>query len=137
MRKLVTQFYLFFLFFHLHLHLQPYVSTKYILCYLRGTMGMCMFYFKIYKLELIGYADACYLSDLHNGRSQKVICLFVVVNHTKKFIKSCRTFGTTSGMLRLCLVEISNSTHTINLCIVFWMNKYKPYTKIIMHASPN
>ena len=31
---------------------------------------MGLFYPKVPKLELIGYADAGYLSDPHNGRSQ-------------------------------------------------------------------
>lgn len=31
---------------------------------------MRLFYSKISKLELTGYAYACYLSDPHNGRSQ-------------------------------------------------------------------
>ena len=31
---------------------------------------MSLLYTKVPKLELTGYADADYLSDLHNGRSQ-------------------------------------------------------------------
>jgi hypothetical protein len=33
-------------------------------------MDMGLFYPKVSKLELLGYADACYLSDPHNGISQ-------------------------------------------------------------------
>ncbi|GAA0151652.1 hypothetical protein LIER_37326 [Lithospermum erythrorhizon] len=45
-------------------------GVKQILRYLRGTMDMGLFYSNTSKLELIGYADAGYLSDPHNGRSQ-------------------------------------------------------------------
>lgn len=31
---------------------------------------MSLFYFKVSKLELIGYAKVCYLLDPHNDRSQ-------------------------------------------------------------------
>lgn len=34
-------------------------------------MDMSLFYLNISKLELTGYADACYLSYPHNGRTQK------------------------------------------------------------------
>ncbi|KAK2389045.1 putative mitochondrial protein [Trifolium repens] len=44
--------------------------VKHILRYLRGTTDMGLFYPKVPKLELIGYADAGYLSDPHKGRSQ-------------------------------------------------------------------
>lgn len=45
-------------------------GVKHILRYLRGTMDMGLFYSNVSKLDLIGYADAGYLSDPHNGRSQ-------------------------------------------------------------------
>jgi hypothetical protein len=45
-------------------------GVKHILRYLRGTTDMGLFYPKVSKLELIGYADAGYLSDPHKGRSQ-------------------------------------------------------------------
>ena len=45
-------------------------GIKHILRYLRGTMDMGLFYPKVPKLELIGYADAGYMSDPHHGRSQ-------------------------------------------------------------------
>jgi hypothetical protein len=45
-------------------------GVKHILRYLRGTTDMGLFYPKVPKLELIGYADAGYLSDPHKGRSQ-------------------------------------------------------------------
>ena len=44
--------------------------VKHALRYIRGTMDMRLFYPKVPKLELIGYADAGYLSDPHHGRSQ-------------------------------------------------------------------
>jgi hypothetical protein len=44
--------------------------VKHIFRYLRGTMDMSLFYSKVPKLELTGYAGACYLSDSHNRRSQ-------------------------------------------------------------------
>ncbi|KAK2436707.1 putative mitochondrial protein [Trifolium repens] len=45
-------------------------GVKHIFRYLRGTMDMGLLYHKVPKLEIIGYADAGYLSDPHNGRSQ-------------------------------------------------------------------
>ncbi|KAK2443387.1 hypothetical protein QL285_014496 [Trifolium repens] len=45
-------------------------GVKHIFRYLKGTMDMGLFYSKVPKLELTGYADAGYLSDPHNGRSQ-------------------------------------------------------------------
>jgi ribonuclease HI len=45
-------------------------GVKHVFRYLRGTMDMGLFYPKVPKLELIGYADAGYLSDPHHGRSQ-------------------------------------------------------------------
>ncbi|XP_050915903.1 secreted RxLR effector protein 161-like [Lathyrus oleraceus] len=45
-------------------------EVKHILHYLRGRIGMSLFYTKVSKFELTGYADAYYLSDPYNGRSQ-------------------------------------------------------------------
>ena len=45
-------------------------GIKHILRYLRGTMDMVLFFSNVSKSDLIGYADAGYLSDPHNGRSQ-------------------------------------------------------------------
>jgi len=45
-------------------------GIKQIFCYLKGTMNMGLFYPNDSKLDLMGYADASYLSDPHNGRSQ-------------------------------------------------------------------
>ncbi|KAL0415672.1 UNVERIFIED_CONTAM: Copia protein [Sesamum latifolium] len=42
-------------------------GIKHILRYLRGTMDMGLFYTKVSNSDLIGYADAGYLSDPHNG----------------------------------------------------------------------
>jgi hypothetical protein len=44
--------------------------VKDVLRYLRGTLDLSLFYLKNQNLSLIGYADAGYLSDPHNGRSQ-------------------------------------------------------------------
>nr|KYP61353.1 Retrovirus-related Pol polyprotein from transposon TNT 1-94 [Cajanus cajan] len=44
--------------------------VKQILHYLRGTMNMGLLYSNISKPELNGYADAGYLSDPHNDKSQ-------------------------------------------------------------------
>jgi hypothetical protein len=43
---------------------------KHIFRYLKGTMDMGLFYSDISMVELTGYADACYLFDPHDGRSQ-------------------------------------------------------------------
>ena len=45
-------------------------GIKHILRYLRGTSDMGLYYSKKSKLQLIGYADARYLSDPHKTRSQ-------------------------------------------------------------------
>ena len=45
-------------------------GVKHILHYLRGTIDMGLYYLNIYKHELIGYADAGFLSDPHDGKSQ-------------------------------------------------------------------
>ncbi|KAL6337693.1 hypothetical protein AAG906_037286 [Vitis piasezkii] len=45
-------------------------NIKHILCYLRGTTNMSLFYSRESKQQLLGYADAGYLSDPHKGRSQ-------------------------------------------------------------------
>ncbi|GAV81282.1 hypothetical protein CFOL_v3_24740, partial [Cephalotus follicularis] len=43
---------------------------KHIMRYLRGSIDMGLFYPRVTKSTLIGYADAGYLSDPHNARSQ-------------------------------------------------------------------
>ena len=45
-------------------------GIKHILRYLRGTSDMRLFYSKAMKPQLLGYADAGYLSDPHKTRSQ-------------------------------------------------------------------
>ncbi|WKA08579.1 hypothetical protein VitviT2T_026289 [Vitis vinifera] len=45
-------------------------GVKHILRYLRGTSDMSLYYSKESKSQLIGYADAGYLSDPHKTRSQ-------------------------------------------------------------------
>ncbi|RVW71587.1 Copia protein [Vitis vinifera] len=45
-------------------------GIKHILRYLRGTTDMGLFYSRESKQQLLGYADAGYLSDPHKGRSQ-------------------------------------------------------------------
>ena len=45
-------------------------SIKHILCYLRGTIDMSLFYWRELKQQLLAYADAGYLSDVYKGRSQ-------------------------------------------------------------------
>ena len=45
-------------------------GIKHILCYLRGTIDMSLFYSRESKQQLLGYADTGYLSDPHKGRSQ-------------------------------------------------------------------
>jgi len=45
-------------------------GVKQILRYLKGTMNIGLFYTNDSKLDLMGYANAGYLSDPHNGRSQ-------------------------------------------------------------------
>ena len=50
--------------------LRHWIGVKHVLCYLRGTIDMGLFYPNCSNPQLIGYADANYLSDLHKGRSQ-------------------------------------------------------------------
>ena len=45
-------------------------GIKHIFRYLQGTIDMGLFYSNESKPSLIGYADAGYLSDPRNGRSQ-------------------------------------------------------------------
>ena len=45
-------------------------GVKHIFRYLQGTTNMRLFYSKESKSDLIGYVDAGFLSDPHNGRSQ-------------------------------------------------------------------
>ena len=45
-------------------------GIKHVLRYLRGTSDMGLFYSKKSKSQLLGYADAGYLSDPHKARSQ-------------------------------------------------------------------
>ncbi|KAL6346241.1 hypothetical protein AAG906_033037 [Vitis piasezkii] len=45
-------------------------GIKHIMCYLRGTTDMGLFYSRESKQQLLGYADTGYLSDPHKGRSQ-------------------------------------------------------------------
>jgi len=45
-------------------------GVKHVFRYLRGTIHMGLFYFYESDSQLIGYADACYLSDPHKARSQ-------------------------------------------------------------------
>jgi hypothetical protein len=47
-----------------------WVGVKSILRYLNGTRDLGLFYSRNQDLVLLGYADAGYLSDPHNGRSQ-------------------------------------------------------------------
>ena len=44
-------------------------GIKHILCYLRGTTDMSLFYSRESKQQLLGYADAGCLSDPLKGRS--------------------------------------------------------------------
>ena len=50
-------------------------GVKHILRYLRGTMDMGLYYSNISKHELVGYADAGFLFDPHDGKSQQAIYL--------------------------------------------------------------
>ena len=45
-------------------------GIKHILCYLRGTTDMGLFYSMESKQQLLGYANVGYISDPHKGRSQ-------------------------------------------------------------------
>ncbi|WJZ92844.1 hypothetical protein VitviT2T_011819 [Vitis vinifera] len=45
-------------------------DIKHILCYLRRTTDMGLFYSRESKQQLLGYADVGYFSDPHKGRSQ-------------------------------------------------------------------
>jgi len=47
-----------------------WVGVKTILRYLNGTQDLGLYFPKNQDLRLVGYADARYLSDPHNARSQ-------------------------------------------------------------------
>jgi hypothetical protein len=44
-------------------------KVKHVLCYLRETTEMGLFYSRCSNSQLVGYADASFLSDPHKGRS--------------------------------------------------------------------
>ncbi|XP_075102886.1 secreted RxLR effector protein 161-like [Nicotiana tabacum] len=46
-------------------------GVKHIFRYLRGTLDVRLFYSNEFKSEMIGYADADYLSNQHKSRSQR------------------------------------------------------------------
>ena len=54
-------------------------GIKHIFRYLRGTTDMGLFYSKGSKSPLIGFADAGYLSDPHNARSQSGYLFTLVI----------------------------------------------------------
>ena len=45
-------------------------GIKHLLCYLRGTTNIGLFYSRESKQQFLGYADAGYCSDPYKGRSQ-------------------------------------------------------------------
>ena len=49
---------------------QHWNGIKHIFCYLQGTIDLGLLYSKTPQNELIGYADAGYLSDPHKAKSQ-------------------------------------------------------------------
>jgi len=71
-------------------------GVKHIFRYLRGTMDMGLFYSKVPKFELTSYADAGYLSDPYNGRSQTSY-LFTRGGTTISWRSVKRTITTTSS----------------------------------------
>ena len=48
-----------------------------ILCYLKGTLDMGLFYPNENKINLISYADAGFRSDSHVGRSQNRLFIYL------------------------------------------------------------
>jgi hypothetical protein len=50
--------------------MRPWNEVKHVLRYLQGTPDLGLFYLKNQNLSLIGYVDAGYLNDPHNGKSQ-------------------------------------------------------------------
>jgi hypothetical protein len=80
------------------------------------------------KLLLQCYADAGYLSDIHNGiqpfNFMEIIC---ETNHNSNIIKSWWTLSTTGGESRMCFVKVSNSTHTSDLWFIYQENKCDNY----------
>jgi hypothetical protein len=62
--------------------------VKDVLRYLQGTPDLSLFYPKNQDLSLIGYADAGYLSDLHNDKSQT--CFEFLHGGTTISLKCCK-----------------------------------------------
>ena len=54
-------------------------GIKHILRYFRGTIDISLFYSRESKQQLLRYADAGYISDLHKDRSQTGMCFIVMV----------------------------------------------------------
>ena len=68
-------------------------DIKHILCYLRETTNMGLFYSRESNLQLLGYVDVEYLSDAHKVRSQigyVFNCNGTVICNGSHIIKSFR-----------------------------------------------
>ena len=71
-------------------------GIKHILCYLRETTDLRLFYPNGSKPQLVGYVDVGYLFDPHKGRSQ-IEYLFIYGNTAISWRSIKQTFSTTSS----------------------------------------
>ena len=86
-----------------------WVGVKIVLRYLNGTRDLGLFYSKNQDLILLGYTDAGYLSDPHNGRSQT--CFVFLQGGTTIFWKSSKqtlVFTSTNHSEIIALYEASH-----------------------------
>lgn len=108
---------------------------------------MSLFYAKVSKFKLTGYADAYYLSGLHNGISQ-IHHLFTCEGTTILWRPVKQTIAATSSnhvellalheASRECVWLRSLIQHIQNICGLSSENSIqRPYMKIILHASLN
>jgi hypothetical protein len=65
-----------------------WVGFKSILRYLNGPRDLRLFYSRSQDPNIIGYTDAGYLSDPHNGRSQTA---FVFLQGTQQYLRSLQS----------------------------------------------
>ena len=103
-------------------------GVMYILEYLWRTTDMSSFYSEEFKLELISYTDAEYLSDPHKERSQtRYLFAYggtIISWRLMKKILQCRNKSPSWSKSKVRLVEINDTPYSKNV----WFFFKKEYT---------
>jgi hypothetical protein len=89
--------------------LRHWNGVKHVLCYLHGMTNMRLFYPNKSNPQLVGYADAGYLSDPHKGRSQTGY-LFTCGNIAISWRSVKKTISATSSN-HLEIIAIHEASH--------------------------